>query len=406
VRMRVAIFSDTSLDQFSGLSTALKAVIGHAPAGWRTRVYTAADCHSATDTCFTAASISSALPWRRDARVYMPRMRQFARELRREGVDLIHITTPGPVGLAGRWLARQLNVPVVGSCHTHYGEQIEAVSGSPRLGNLMNDYVSWLYASSSVLLVPSRATRAMIEAQGFPSERLRVWPRGVDTTQFSPTRASADTRRRWQVDERRLAILCAGRLSPEKGMHLVAPIQRDLHRRGVAHRFIFAGDGPMQPQLQRDCPEGIFLGRIPMGQLAVVMASADVLLFPSAVESCGETVLEAQASGLPVLVSDKGGPREQVVANATGFVCQADKTSDFVDRIVGLRHPVQRRSMSVVARQFALGHGWPDALRPLFATWRQAIASHAPSMRPAAMLGDRATARWPALGQGRPATEM
>jgi glycosyltransferase involved in cell wall biosynthesis len=380
--MHVAIFSDNDLTQFDGISTALKAVLRHAAAGWRTRVYTAADCHSATDTCFTAASISSALPWRRDTRVYVPRMRQFARELRREGVDLIHITTPGPVGLAGRWLAKRLNVPVVGSCHAHFGEQAEAVSGSPRLGRVMDDYVSWLYASSRVLLVPSKATRAMLEQQGYAAARLRVWPRGVDSTQFSPSRASAELRRRWQIDDRRLAILCLGHLSAERGLQQIAPIQRELHRRGVAHRFIFAGDGPMQPQLQRDCPTGVFLGRIPAGQMAVVMASADVLLYPSPVESCGELILEAQASGLPVLVTDRGGPREQIVPDATGFVCQADKTGDFVDRLVRLRHPVERRSMSVVARQFALGHNWPDALRPLFATWRHAIASHAVGLRP------------------------
>ena len=385
--MRVAIFTDNDFDKVNGVTTTLKAVLRHVPMAWHARIYTAGDAGTSTDTYFCASGLAAPIPWYRDMRVYLPRIASFARELRRHGVDLVHITTPGPVGLIGRHLERRCGVPVVGSYHTHFGEYVETLSGSKRLGRRMNDYMRWYYSPSRTLLVPSKATREMLIDHGYRADRLRVWPRGVDTDQFSPSRSSAQIRRRWQVDDRRLAILYAGRLSAEKGLRLVAPIQRELYRRGVEHRFIFVGDGPMADELRRDCPDGVFLGNVTPGQVAVAMASADLFLFPSATDSCGNVVLEAQASGLPVVVADVGGPRHQMVPDATGIVCPAGDVASFVDAVVGLRHPIARRSMSVVARQHAMSRDWPDALRPLYHTWREALSQRASDLQPVAFAG-------------------
>jgi glycosyltransferase involved in cell wall biosynthesis len=357
--MRVAIFTDHDHDSSHPVTTALNAVRRWAPFGCQTRIYAAAD---------------------------RPRLWACGQELRREGVDLVHITTPGPVGLAGRWMAARMGVPVVGSYHARPGDHVEAVSGSARLGRLIDDYAHWLYASSRVLLVPSQAARTALERQGYRPDQLRVWPRGVDTRQYTPARASGRLRSRWGVDDRRFAILCAGRLSADRGLPLIPRIQRELHRRGIAHRFIFAGEGPMVPQLQRDCPDGIFLGTLSTDQMAVTMASADILLFPSALEICGQVVLDAQASGLPVIVTDEGGPREQVIHEATGMVCRSRSTRDLVEALVRLRHPAARRSMSLCARQFAVAQDWSLAVQPLFATWTRVIGSPAGTARPFASM--------------------
>jgi glycosyltransferase involved in cell wall biosynthesis len=387
--MRVALFTDNDFDKVNGVTTTLKAVLRHAPRNWQPRIYTASEVTRQTDTYFGPASLGCPIPWYSDMRMHLPRLRLFARELRRDGTDLIHITTPGPVGLAGRWLAHRLRLPIVASYHTHLGEYVETFSGSPRLGALMNHYTRWVYGGSDTVLVPSKATRTMLIAEGYRPEVLRVWPRGVDAEQFSPSRASRNMRQRWQVDERRLAILYAGRLSEEKGLHLIAPIQRELYRRGIEHRFIFVGDGPMARELREACPDAMFLGSVPHGQVAVAMASADLFLFPSATDAFGNVVLEAQASGLPVLVSNAGGPQEQVVNGQTGMVCTAGEFASFVDAIVALRHPIARRSMSVTARQFAMGRDWPDALRPLIGAWRESLVSRARDAQPFSVPGDR-----------------
>ncbi len=150
---------------------------------------------------------------------------------------------------------------------------------------------------------------------------------------------------------------------------------------------MFAGEGPMLDELRRECPESVFLGRAHQGQVAVAMASADLLLFPGATDACGHLVLQAQASGLPVIVSDAGGARHQMIPDATGAVCRAGDVAAFVDAIVRLRHPIPRRSMSVAARQYALGRDWPETLRPLFGAWRDALSQPARDVRPVVLTG-------------------
>ena len=95
--MRVAIFSDNDFDTPNSLTTTLRAVLRHAPPMWQPRIYTAAERGTTNDSWFSPSSMRSPIPWHADIRVYMPRVRQFARELQRDGVDLIHLTTPGPV---------------------------------------------------------------------------------------------------------------------------------------------------------------------------------------------------------------------------------------------------------------------------------------------------------------------
>src|SRR5262245_43944487 len=142
--MRAAIFTDNDFDKVNGVTTTLKALLRHVPHGIEARVYTAADVGAESDVYFAAPSVGVGLPYYREMRVYWPRPRVLARELRARGVDVIHVTTPGPIGLAGRILAQRLGVAMVGSYHTHLGDYAGVLSGSRRLGHLTERYLRWL----------------------------------------------------------------------------------------------------------------------------------------------------------------------------------------------------------------------------------------------------------------------
>ncbi|MGH9163852.1 MAG: glycosyltransferase, partial [Vicinamibacteraceae bacterium] len=123
----------------------------------------------------------------------------------------------------------------------------------------------------------------------------------------------------------------------------------------------------------------VFTGALPHAQVAVAMASADLFVFPSRTDTLGNVVLEAQASGLPVLVSDEGGPRENMVAGETGFVCTAGRATDLISRAVLLaRAREQRLTMGRAARAYALERSWPRALAPLYQTYRDVAAARLP----------------------------
>jgi glycosyltransferase involved in cell wall biosynthesis len=138
-----------------------------------------------------------------------------------------------------------------------------------------------------------------------------------------------------------------------------------------------AGDGPYRQELADPCPEAICTGTLGRAAVAEAFASADVFVFPSRTDTAGNVVLEAQASGLPVVVSDAGGPRENMMPGVSGLICKGTDPNHWANAVAMLlRHPDQRRAMGVAARQYALGRRWDRALEPLFDTYRRVSQPH------------------------------
>lgn len=369
----IAIITDNDFDKVTGVTTTLKAVLRHAPSDLRTRVYTAADLAVDQPDYCAMASWGVGLPWYPEMRIYWPHVQRLRRLLASDGVDVLHITTPGPMCLAARWLWRRTRMPMIGSYHTHLGDYVTTYSGSGALGRGLETYMRWLYAPCDTVLVPSEATHVRLQKGGYPARQLQVWSRGVETSCFQPAARSGVLRESWGVGDRRPAILYAGRLSSEKGLAMMGPLQHALLRRGIAHRLVFVGDGPMRPALEAMCPDAIFLGNLSPAGVAQAMASADVFVFPSATDSLGNVVLEAQACGLPVLVTDQGGPQEHMRHDSTGWVCRAGEARDFADRLaVLLGDASTRRSMGQASVAYAASRSWPLALAPLYDAWRDA----------------------------------
>ncbi len=183
---------------------------------------------------------------------------------------------------------------------------------------------------------------------------------------FRPARRSAALRETWHVSDRRPALLYVGRVSREKGLLHLPAISDRLHERGLEHRCIIVGDGPLLPALRQALPDAVFTGSLSRAAVAEAFASADCFVFPSSTDTAGNVVLEAQASGLPVIVSGSGGPRENMVAGCTGAVCHRDDPQDWADAIAGVVAQPMRAKLALSARQYALTRTWERALDPLY----------------------------------------
>jgi glycosyltransferase involved in cell wall biosynthesis len=316
--MKVAIFTDNDFDKVNGVTTTFKAALQAVPAGMHLRVYTAGRQPLETDSYLALRSIGLPIPFYREMQMYLPRFGDFLRRAQADRIDLIHLTTPGPIGLAAMFVAWRLRLPLIGSFHTDLAAYARLLSGSPRLGALMREYMRWPYGRCARVLVPSEHTRQLLIAAKSGPDRIDVWPRGVDTALFSPARRSAALRETWQVSDRRPALLYVGRVSREKGLLHLPAISDHLHRRGLEPRFIIVGDGPLLPALRQALPDALFSGSLSRAAVAEAFASADCFVFPSSTDTAGNVVLEAQASGLPVIVSGTGGPRENMVAGSPG----------------------------------------------------------------------------------------
>lgn len=372
--MRVAVFTDNDFDKVNGVTTTLMALLRSAPADVRPRIYTASTLPVDQPDYLSLAARGIPIPFYREMKMYWPRWRELMRRVKRDEVDVLHLTTPGPLGIAALRVARATGLPLVGSFHTDLEAYAETLSGSPRAGRLMGRYLRWLYEHCETVLVPSDATRDLLVARGMKATRFDVWARGVDTDLFHPARRSSALRAAWRVSDRRPALLYVGRISREKGLLRLPDISRTLHQAGLDHRLVFAGDGPLRRELESECPDAVFLGSLGRERVAEAFASADIFVFPSDTDTAGNVVLEAQAAGLPVIVSGRGGPREHMAPEVSGIVC--DRVETWPEAIGSLLRDVPlRKTMARAAREYAARRGWSASFAPLFAAYRRASLS-------------------------------
>jgi glycosyltransferase involved in cell wall biosynthesis len=343
-------------------------------------VYTASSKAMDAPDYFAPRSPGVPIPYYPEMKIYVPRILRYLREARADRINVVHLTTPGPVGLAAMFVASRLGLPMVGSFHTDLAAYATLLSGSGRLGGLMREYMRWPYGRCERVLVPSHHTREqLIEAKANP-EKIALWRRGVDTALFDPAKRSADVRRRWGVSDRRPALLFVGRVSREKGLTLLPSLERRLRAQGLQHRFVIAGQGPMEAELRGRMPDAVFTGVLGREEVAAAFASADLFVFPSRTETAGNVLLEAQACALPVVASAGGAGKENLVDGRTGIVCLDDSVEEWT-RVVGgfVRDRACRAAFSEEARDFALTRSWERALEPLYQTYRDACVHGEPT---------------------------
>ena len=158
--MKVAIFTDSDFDKVSGVTTSLRAALRYAPPEIMPRVYSASDLGDDRRDRFVVAAAGVTLPVYGDMPMYMPHVRRFLKQIRDDEIDLIHFTTPGPVGLAALFVAWRTGLHVVGSFHTDLAACAARLSGSARLGAWTCEYLRWAYSKCDRILVPSESTEA------------------------------------------------------------------------------------------------------------------------------------------------------------------------------------------------------------------------------------------------------
>jgi glycosyltransferase involved in cell wall biosynthesis len=367
--MKVAVFTDNDFDKINGVTTTLTAVLRNAPADIRPRIYTASGLSSNAPDYLALQSISVPIPFYSEMKMYVPHWRRYLEHVQQDGIEVLHLTTPGPLGLVALWVAAHTSLPLVGSFHTDLSAYTTVLSGSDRLGGLMREYMRWMYGRCLRVLVPSEATRELLHDAKTPPERLRIWPRGVDTALFTPEKRSASLRERWRVSADRPALLYVGRISKEKGLALLPLVQDALRARRFNHQLIVVGEGPMQRDLADQCRDAIFTGPLGREDVARVFASADAFVFPSETDTAGNVVLEAQAAGVPVIVSDRGGPKENLWPDQSGIVCAGQNPHAWAHAAIRLCG--ERERASAKAREYALTRRWDVALAPLFDAYRE-----------------------------------
>ena len=186
--------------------------------------------------------------------------------------------------------------------------------------------VGAFYSACDIVLSPSPASDARSREIGMPAERIMRWDRGVDTSRFDPSLRDARAAGPAAATGARSTCSTPGGITREKGAELLADAFLRARAREPRLHLVLAGGGPEQERLRERArrEHATFLGWLSGAELARAYASADLFLFPCATDTFGQVILEAQASGLPVIAVAEGGPLSLIEDRVTGLLCEAD----------------------------------------------------------------------------------
>jgi glycosyltransferase involved in cell wall biosynthesis/predicted metal-dependent phosphoesterase TrpH len=320
------------------------------------------------------AATSLHVPFYEGMTLGVPGLPDLAETLAEGRYDLVHVTAPGPSGVAASLLSRVSGTPLLASYHTELATYAGMRSGDGAMEAISRAALGAFYATPSRVLSPSPAADRSLLGLGAADSRIDRWERGVDTDRFTPEKAERG------AFPGELRVLYAGRLTREKGVDLLA--ESFLRARVVEPRLhlLLAGGGPEEGELRARLGEhATFLGWLGREDLASAYASSDLFLFCSRTDTYGQVVLEAGASGLPVVAVGEGGPAALIENRHTGILCQAD-----ADHLAGAvlqlaASPTLRRRLGEAARGVAATRSWGRAMEQLANGYRRALAEPAAS---------------------------
>lgn len=364
--LRIAIVSETFVPQTNGIVTRLCQALRYLPErGDKVLLLVpdpGGDGGSAEHEGVRIHGVSAfPLPAYPDLPVALPRP-AVNRELDRFWPDVVHAVNPALLGLNAIYHSKRHRVPLICSFHTHLPRYLQHYG----LGAL--EPVAWqmlrrVHAEADRNLCISRPMEEELRRHGFPRLRLG-WRGGVDATRFDPRRGDAEMRRRLLgANSEGALLLYVGRLGAEKGIERLRGLLDALPQA----RLALVGDGPHRPVLEQvfEGSATTFVGRLMGDELAQAYASADVFTFPSDTETLGLVVLEAMASGLPVVAADAGGVPDLVRSGEDGILLPPDATARWVEAVGGLLEDRLRRVELGSRARLAVERAW---------TWEAATA--------------------------------
>ncbi|HTI14102.1 MAG TPA: glycosyltransferase family 1 protein [Dictyobacter sp.] len=307
----------------------------------------------------------------------------FLRRLSEFRPDILHIVDPVVLGTTGLAAARLLNIPIVSSYHTNLAEYCDYF-GFPFLVKPMWAYNRFIHNQCALTFCPSISTQKALTTRGFT--QVRLWSRGVDTQLFQPAKRNEQLRQNWlqssETSVGKKILLYVGRVSWEKNLRLLVDAYKHMDHQ-TCH-LVIVGHGPAYAEVQHDLKDVpvTFTGYLRGDALAQAYASADIFVFPSQSETFGQVVLEAMASGLPVVGIQSEGVGDLVQDGVSGLLLsndeherasQAEAYHLLIQQLV--QHDDQRLNMGDAACAHATTYSWHEAMASLVSGYEEVIQS-------------------------------
>jgi len=366
----LALFTDTFLDT-NGVAEDLQTQLQMArKLNWNMRVLTCSE-QGYGDKGVSFPSVGTfELSERPGMAIHYPSFLRILDYCHREGFNRIHAATPGPMGLVALGIARILDLPVRATYHSALPQRICELTGDTGLEEMAWKGLTWFYNQMDTVYVPSQSAANKLAQKGISREKIRIYRRSIDIERFHPAKRNGFWKNRFRTEGETFKLLYVGRVSRQRNLELLADAFLRVSSQRSDVRLVVVGDGPYLERMRAklEGTRALFTGMLHGEQLSQAYASSDLFLYPSSADTLGHEVLQAQASGLPALVGDKGGAREHLTPDETGRVLPGDDPAAFATSILQLLDdPEQLAAMASRARR-SLEHRTEEATFPQ--TWR------------------------------------
>ncbi|KJR40154.1 group 1 glycosyl transferase [Candidatus Magnetoovum chiemensis] len=322
---KIALFTDT-LYEITGVDLTIKRLVDTANMkGNKIKIITCTfDNTGPKEEIMNFKSIGDfSLPDFPQLKLSFPPILDIIYYLEKENFTKVHVSTPGTMGLAGLIVAKLMDLPISGTYHTDIPLYVRDLTNDLFIEGAAWSYMVWFYNMMDDVTVPSAKTKLELVQRGLDECKIKPMPRWVDTNLFSPQNRKPKIWREYGFGEE-IKYLYVGRITKEKNLNLLAYAFKTLIDEGYKARLIIVGEGLYREDLETIL-EGYpvtFTGFKTDRELYTFYASSDVFVYPGTGDTFGNVVLEAQASGLPVIVFNEGYTKELVKHYENGIVVE------------------------------------------------------------------------------------
>lgn len=305
-----------------------------------------------------------------------PQYRKVSKAFEQFMPDIVHVVTEGPLGLAVLQAAKMHHIPVTSGFHSAFQDFSRFYDLAFMLKPIQR-YLKWFHNNTQVTCVPSQDTAIAIQNFGVNCD-IQVIKTGVDIQQFSPRFRNAMLRRKWGACDATTVLLYVGRVSQEKEIDVLVDSYKQL-KRATPRKFklVVVGEGPDRTRLEQ-MSQGLdvqFTGVLRGQPLAEVFASADIFVFSSQVETFGNVVLEAMASGLPVMAYDYACAK-QYVTQECGWLIPLGQRDQFLQHLKQLPYNAVLHAMGAQGVHKVQQVGWDHPVQQLESLFYQVSANY------------------------------
>ncbi len=315
------------------------------------------------------------MPYYENLLIRIPSLLHIMQEVYKYDPDEIYISTPGPMGLAGLLISKMLGVKSISVFHTDFTMQAVRLTKDADTSAMVENFLRWFYNSTDEIRVPTVEYSSILEKRGYIKSKMGVFRRGFDSGSFKPRPHKSRYFKAVYSLKKGVNLLYSGRISLDKNLDILVEAYQKAVKKCKDLNLILVGDGPYYDELKKRLSGDdriLMTGRLPHEMLPEVYSDSDIFVFPSTTDTFGMAVLEAQACGIPAVVSDIGGPREIIEEGVTGYTARFNDKKDWVLKIEKLYDFIKNKpkvygEMCLAAWiRMIENHSWDNMLKDIY----------------------------------------